>query len=193
MRTAMRGVRACPSDEYLWTIAAARLILPSDVHLQAPPNLSDDFGSLLAAGVDDWGGVSPVTADLVLELLGAGLVVIGKTHTVEFAMGSFGTNQHLGTPWNPWDPEIHRAPGGSSAGSAVAVVMLVASAMLSGIQIASWTRLGGRVRGRRRCGRRRCRPRGPGACRTAVGRCAGAGWRRRCRPGSFRRSRWFLR
>ncbi len=65
LRTAMRGVRACPSDDYLWTIAAARLILPPDIHLQAPPNLSDDFGSLLGAGIDDWGGVSPVTADHV--------------------------------------------------------------------------------------------------------------------------------
>jgi FO synthase len=65
LRTAMKGVQACPSDEYLWTLAAARLILPADVHLQAPPNLSDDFGSLLGAGIDDWGGVSPVTADHV--------------------------------------------------------------------------------------------------------------------------------
>ncbi len=64
-RTAMRGTRACPSDDYLWAIAAARLILPSDVHLQAPPNLTDDFGVLLDAGIDDWGGVSPVTADHV--------------------------------------------------------------------------------------------------------------------------------
>ncbi|MFN3257290.1 MAG: 5-amino-6-(D-ribitylamino)uracil--L-tyrosine 4-hydroxyphenyl transferase CofH [Ilumatobacter sp.] len=65
LRTSMKGVRACPSDDYLWAIAAARLILPADVHLQAPPNLSDDFGSLLDAGIDDWGGVSPVTADHV--------------------------------------------------------------------------------------------------------------------------------
>ncbi|MFK8023575.1 MAG: 5-amino-6-(D-ribitylamino)uracil--L-tyrosine 4-hydroxyphenyl transferase CofH [Ilumatobacter sp.] len=63
--TRMRGERACPSDDYLWTLAAARLILPPEVHLQAPPNLSDDFGSLLDAGIDDWGGVSPVTADHV--------------------------------------------------------------------------------------------------------------------------------
>ena len=55
----------CPEDEYLWSIAVARLILPPSVHLQAPPNLSDDFGMLLDAGIDDWGGVSPVTADHV--------------------------------------------------------------------------------------------------------------------------------
>ncbi|WP_420453801.1 5-amino-6-(D-ribitylamino)uracil--L-tyrosine 4-hydroxyphenyl transferase CofH [Ilumatobacter sp.] len=65
LRTAMKGVRACPSDDYLWTVAAARSILPPEIHLQAPPNLSDDFGALLDAGIDDWGGVSPVTADHV--------------------------------------------------------------------------------------------------------------------------------
>ena len=36
-------------------------------------------------------------------------------------MGGWGTNQHRGTPWNPWDPEVARTPGGSSSGSGVAV------------------------------------------------------------------------
>ena len=49
------------------------------------------------------------------------MIVIGKTHTVEFAFGGWGTNQHLGTPWNPWDAKTHRTPGGSSSGSGVAV------------------------------------------------------------------------
>jgi FO synthase len=53
-------------DELLWTIAAARLILGPDMSIQAPPNLSDSrFGSLLDAGINDWGGVSPVTIDHV--------------------------------------------------------------------------------------------------------------------------------
>src|SRR6478672_10215688 len=52
-------------EELLWTIAAARLLLPPGVALQAPPNLSEDFGRLLDAGIDDWGGVSPVTIDHV--------------------------------------------------------------------------------------------------------------------------------
>jgi FO synthase len=64
-RTGMQNEPACPHDEFLWSIAAARVVLPPDVHLQAPPNLSDDFGQLLDAGIDDWGGVSPVTADHV--------------------------------------------------------------------------------------------------------------------------------
>jgi aspartyl-tRNA(Asn)/glutamyl-tRNA(Gln) amidotransferase subunit A len=64
---------------------------------------------------------SAYTATLAQKLIAAGLIVIGKTHTVEFAMGGWGTNQHRGTPWNPWDPGIARTPGGSSSGSGVAV------------------------------------------------------------------------
>ena len=58
---------------------------------------------------------------LVKRLKELGCVVIGKTHTVEFALGATGLNKHRGTPWNPWDLETHRIPGGSSSGSAVAV------------------------------------------------------------------------
>jgi FO synthase len=63
--TAMHRAAPCPPDELLWSIAVARLVLPAAVHLQAPPNLSDDLAPLLAAGIDDWGGVSPVTVDHV--------------------------------------------------------------------------------------------------------------------------------
>jgi FO synthase len=53
-------------DDHLWTIAAARIVLGPDAHVQAPPNLAfDDFPRLLDAGIDDWGGVSPVTIDHV--------------------------------------------------------------------------------------------------------------------------------
>ena len=53
-------------DDELWSIAAARLILPDDVHVQAPPNLSPGvYQALIGAGIDDWGGVSPVTPDHV--------------------------------------------------------------------------------------------------------------------------------
>jgi aspartyl-tRNA(Asn)/glutamyl-tRNA(Gln) amidotransferase subunit A len=54
------------------------------------------------------------------------MIVLGKTHTVEFACGAWGTNQHLGTPWNPWDAEVARTPGGSSSGSGVAVAARLA-------------------------------------------------------------------
>ena len=63
--TSMHAAPACPEDEYLWSVALARVVLPAEIHLQAPPNLSDDFGRLLDAGIDDWGGVSPVTPDHV--------------------------------------------------------------------------------------------------------------------------------
>ncbi len=52
-------------EDHLWTIALARLILGPSVHVQAPPNLTADFGRLLEAGIDDWGGISPVTLDHV--------------------------------------------------------------------------------------------------------------------------------
>jgi FO synthase len=53
-------------DDLLWSIAAARLILPDNVHVQAPPNLSPGvYEKLIGAGIDDWGGVSPVTPDHV--------------------------------------------------------------------------------------------------------------------------------
>jgi len=64
---------------------------------------------------------STCTATLVEKMIAAGMIVLGKTHTVQFAMGGWGTNQQFGTPWNPWDLEVHRTPGGSSAGSGVAV------------------------------------------------------------------------
>jgi FO synthase len=63
--TAMLRYPACDRDEFVWTVAAARLILGPDMHVQAPPNLSDDLGALVAAGIDDWGGISPVTIDHV--------------------------------------------------------------------------------------------------------------------------------
>jgi len=63
--TRMRRRGACPPDDYLEAIALARLLLPLDIAVQAPPNLTDDFGVLLDAGTDDWGGVSPVTPDHV--------------------------------------------------------------------------------------------------------------------------------
>ncbi len=63
--TAMHRAAACDTDEMLWSVAVARLILGPAMHIQAPPNLSDDLGALLEAGIDDWGGVSPVTPDHV--------------------------------------------------------------------------------------------------------------------------------
>ncbi|MBW9206844.1 bifunctional FO biosynthesis protein CofGH [Mumia sp. zg.B17] len=65
--TAMRNEPDLGVEEYLATLATARIVLGPGVTLQAPPNLSDpdSIAPLLAAGVDDWGGVSPVTPDHV--------------------------------------------------------------------------------------------------------------------------------
>jgi len=63
--TAMAGAPPPTLEDYLWTVAAARVVLDPGIHLQAPPNLTEDFGVLLEAGIDDWGGVSPVTVDHV--------------------------------------------------------------------------------------------------------------------------------
>ena len=53
-------------DDMLRTIALARLILGPQINIQAPPNLSyDDFPRLLEAGINDWGGISPVTKDFI--------------------------------------------------------------------------------------------------------------------------------
>ena len=64
--TAMRGAPEPDADEMVAAVATARVVLGPTVHLQAPPNLSpDDLPRVLAAGIDDWGGVSPVTPDHV--------------------------------------------------------------------------------------------------------------------------------
>lgn len=61
------------------------------------------------------------TATLARRLIERGIIVLGKTHMVEFAFGGWGTNTTMGAPWNPWDMKMARTPGGSSSGSGVAV------------------------------------------------------------------------
>jgi FO synthase len=63
-RIPMRDAPEPTLDDLLRTLAVARLVLGGDVNIQAPPNLSPDaYGSLLGAGLNDWGGVSPLTLD----------------------------------------------------------------------------------------------------------------------------------
>jgi aspartyl-tRNA(Asn)/glutamyl-tRNA(Gln) amidotransferase subunit A len=85
-------------------------------------DLVDIEGKVTTGGSKVWAKrVSPTTGSLVRRLVASGMIVAGKTHTVEFAFGAWGTNQHMGTPRNPWDMRQHRTPGGSSSGSGVAV------------------------------------------------------------------------
>lgn len=103
-------------------------------------DLIDLEGRITTGGSKVWEArVSRTTATLAKRLIAAGAIVLGKTRTVEFAMGAWGTNRHMGTPWNPWDLAVHRAPGGSSSGSGAAV----------GARLAPWaigTDTGGSVR-----------------------------------------------
>jgi aspartyl-tRNA(Asn)/glutamyl-tRNA(Gln) amidotransferase subunit A len=89
----------------------------------AVKDLCEIEGKVTAAGSFAWKTRrSTVTSAVVERLQAAGMILLGKTHTVEFAFGGWGTNPHMGTPRNPWDwSEHHRIPGGSSSGSAVAV------------------------------------------------------------------------
>ncbi|TVR35476.1 MAG: 7,8-didemethyl-8-hydroxy-5-deazariboflavin synthase [Nitriliruptor sp.] len=64
--TAMRDHPEPDLEDLLVTVATARIVLGPTVHLQAPPNLSPGvYGRILDAGIDDWGGVSPITPDHV--------------------------------------------------------------------------------------------------------------------------------
>ena len=81
--------------DHLWTIAVARIIFGTHMHIQAPPNLMPDaMPQLVQAGIDDWGGVSPVTLDHVnpeaawpsLEKLAAATATAGKQLTARLAI-----------------------------------------------------------------------------------------------------------
>jgi FO synthase len=74
-------------DELLWTIAVARIVLGGAMNLQTPPNLAPDrLRDAIAAGINDWGGISPVTPDFVnpeapwphVEALAAEMAACGR-------------------------------------------------------------------------------------------------------------------
>jgi aspartyl-tRNA(Asn)/glutamyl-tRNA(Gln) amidotransferase subunit A len=114
---ALRAAHA--ADE---AIASGHRIGPFHGVPVALKDIIDLKGRVTTGGSKVWANrVSPRTATLARKLISAGMIVLGKTHSVEFAMGSFGTNTHMGTPWNPWDMKELRAPGGSSSGTGVAV------------------------------------------------------------------------
>ncbi len=128
----------------VWRDDAMRLAVAADLERQAgfvrgplhglPIAIKDLFhveGRPTSAGSKSWlGRKSTETALCVQRLLDAGMIPLGKTHLVEFAYGTWGTNKPMGAPWNPWDPKVHRVAGGSSSGSAVAVASSMAPAAL---------------------------------------------------------------
>ncbi|EKF20893.1 5-amino-6-(D-ribitylamino)uracil--L-tyrosine 4-hydroxyphenyl transferase CofH [Nitratireductor pacificus] len=93
--TLMHNVEAPPLDDHLWTIAMARLLFEPEMNIQAPPNLSPGaLKQLVDAGINDWGGVSPVTPDHVnpeapwphLEELAKATAEAGKLLTERLAI-----------------------------------------------------------------------------------------------------------
>jgi FO synthase len=93
--TRMADAPAPSLDDHLWTIAVARLIFEPEMNIQAPPNLTPrDLTQLVGAGINDWGGVSPVTPDHVnpeapwphLEKLAAATRRTGKELTERLAL-----------------------------------------------------------------------------------------------------------
>ena len=90
-----------------------------------PISVKDLYG---VRGMPTFAGTAKQLPDVWAEdgwLVGAlraqGAVFVGKTHTVELAYGAVGINPHWGTPWNPWDADEHRVPGGSSCGAGVSL------------------------------------------------------------------------
>ena len=93
-------------------------------------DIADVEGIVSGCGSLTRKNAEPATADahVVTKLRAAGAIVVAKSHTVEYAFGGYGTNVTVGTPWNPWDLETHRVPGGSSSGTGV----IVGSGLLPG-------------------------------------------------------------
>lgn len=95
--TRMEGHAEPSLEDHVWAIAAARLILGPEMTIQAPPNLHErvDLAPLIRAGVNDWGGVSPVTPDHVnpeapwphLEVLETATRDAGRTLAQRLAIG----------------------------------------------------------------------------------------------------------
>ncbi|MFT3661559.1 MAG: bifunctional FO biosynthesis protein CofGH [Gordonia sp. (in: high G+C Gram-positive bacteria)] len=112
--TAMRGAPDAEMSEFLATVAVARLLLGPGMRIQAPPNLvsENECRALIAAGIDDWGGVSPLTPDHVnperpwpnLDLLAEITASTGYTLTERVA-----AQPRFVLAGSPWiDPRIAR-------------------------------------------------------------------------------------
>lgn len=125
---ALHAFRLVPRERALATAQAAELALragqdagPLHGIPYAAKDIIDVQGLPTTAGsplLED--NIATTDATVVRRLNQAGMVLLGKAHTVQFAMGAPGINHHHGTPHNPWHATPH-VPGGSSNGSGVAV------------------------------------------------------------------------
>jgi aspartyl-tRNA(Asn)/glutamyl-tRNA(Gln) amidotransferase subunit A len=124
----LHAFRLVAEDRALAAAEAAQQLLRAGIDLgplhgipYVAKDLFDVAGLPTTAGsrtLED--NIATADATVVRRLTAAGMVLLGKTNTVEFAFGSVGINHSHGTPRNPW-AERHHVPGGSSSGSAVAV------------------------------------------------------------------------
>ena len=113
MATARAAEAAIGGGQYLGPLHGIPVALKDLIDVAGLPTTG---GSLLYSD-----RVAAEDSTVARRMAAAGTVLLGKTHQVEFAFGGVGINHHHGTPWNPWDAETHRIPGGSSSGSGVAV------------------------------------------------------------------------
>lgn len=104
-------------------LAAGRPLSGLDGVPIAWKDLFDMAGEVTTAASDVYRSAAPAALDApcVASVTAAGLVALGKVNLTEFAYSGIGLNPHYGTPANPHSPDVARAPGGSSSGSAVAV------------------------------------------------------------------------
>lgn len=128
LNPALNAYRLLAEDRALAAARAAELQLRRGIHLgplHGVPYVTKDLFDV--AGLPTTAGshtlennIAREDASVTRRLAAGGMVLLGKTNTVEFAFGSVGVNHSHGTPHNPW-ARAHHVPGGSSSGSAVAV------------------------------------------------------------------------
>jgi aspartyl-tRNA(Asn)/glutamyl-tRNA(Gln) amidotransferase subunit A len=128
LNPALNAFRLIPRERALEAAKASELALSSGADAGplhgipfAAKDIIDVAGLPTTAGSNGLlNNVPDRDATVVERLRRAGMVLMGKTNTVQFALGAPGVNRAQGTPHNPWAKE-HHVPGGSSSGSAVAV------------------------------------------------------------------------